>query len=306
MATTRPTRYNLAMDRRSDQRSRIEPGLARLYRSPDFDLDLYREACAGLAKQETACASPAAHRRLIHRWFQDAFFPEHDQSALENETAIPPFSFDMATDVRFLRMPEGGMFSSWEVRQITSSPLIEGALYGDRLFTNIRSGLIVTGPPETFDLIGTGELDCCTAIAGIRKNGSVLLGHIPGPHASYLEKTLSELGKFDLETAFLIHPQLPVEGYQTPDAATRAADVNAQYERLARRHGLRDIGYASSAVAAEREPDGYFRLRTLVTVRADGVCLSLNRERARRIGPLDSQRGLRIHYTPLAIETFPW
>ncbi len=209
-------------------------------------------------------------------------------------------------DARFLHMPEGGMFSTWDIRPLTTSDRLEGALYGDRLFTRIRSGIILTGPSDMFDLLGTGELDCCTAIAGLRKNGSLLLGHIPGPHAAHLLETISKLKSFDLDRAYLIHPQLPTNGYRDPTHAERAKDGNETYKNIAEKFGMRRIGYASSSFPGEREPDQYSSLRTLVTINRDGVCISLNRERVSSYLVPNDGRHLRMHYEPLATGTFAW
>lgn len=294
------------MQRRIDTRPLIEPRLPTLNRDPDFDLDLYREACAWLSREEVDCRTLDDLQRRSHDWFRDAFFPSGKESRLEQQTAIPPLAFAAATEARFLRMPAGGLFSTWDMRRMEASLQLNGALYGDRLFANIGAGLAFSCPADHVDLLGTGELDCCSAIAGIRRNGSLFLAHIPGPHLQHLQQTVRSLGAFELERAFLLHPIPPSGIDQAPEKGTREQELIQGYADIAERFGMRPIGFLSSSLHHDHDDRRFSGLRTLATINRDGLCVSLNRETATRRVSAHDGRQLQLHYAPLAVGTFSW
>ncbi len=271
----------------------------------DFDPGLYEEACSSLAAQEARCESVDDLLRLRHGWFRDAFFPKEKETNLERETLIPPYPFPSAPDHLMFFDPDGGIFSTSRQERLTVSDRLNGALYGDRIFTSLKSGIIAAIPRRYTDLLGTGELDCCTALAGIREDGTLVLGHIPGPGWFSVKETLDQLETYRLDQACLIYPKLPTDGYHDASAQASALRSNAGFEDLAKAYGLPMIGFESSSTPGDRTPHTS-GLRTLVTIDQDGLCVSTNQERVsgRYIHGVD--HSMRLHYTPIRTKAVPW
>ena len=142
---------------------------ARVLGRPDFDPELYTEACLALATQESACITIKEELELRHNWFRDAFFPAGTVSELELATLIPPYPLHSRTnllslDPRLARKVGGSTDAA------DKNGLTDVRLYADRVFASIKSGMVAELPPSFCDVLGTGQLDCCQALAGVTKD----------------------------------------------------------------------------------------------------------------------------------------
>ncbi len=307
MATQSSKRYHASMEYIQSPLEIRDRRIRQLVGRKDFDLAMYLDACTGLAEQERTCESIEDLLRLRHTWFRDAFFPDGNEADLERETLIPPYPFHGAPDHRLYSDPRGGVFSTSQRQRVTDSNRLNGMLYADRVMTNIRSGLAAMVPRQYTDVLGTGELDCCTALAGIREDGTMLLAHIPGPGWSSVRETLDWLApEIDqMKARYLIYPNLPTEGYHEARAHALAVRSNAEFKQLAEAYSLPAIGYESSSTPGERTPRTS-GLRTLVTIDQDGLCLSVNQERVSGKYVYGVERSLRLHYHPLHTRAIAW
>ncbi len=274
---------------------------ARLLGRPDFDPDLYLEACTHLREQEFACGTEKEELELHHDWFRDAFFPREFSTKLERETLIPPYPFHAKTSL-LEQSPRLARKVSGSTHVADKSGLANVRLYGDRVFTSIHSGLIANIPPSFCHVLGTGQLDCCQALAGVTEENTLFLAHIPGPGPSTARQLLSDLlEKTRFLHACFLYPRLPEDDYLHPRDAEIAQTSNAWFEHLARSFDLPSLSFLSSSTPGQRR-SSLSGLRTLVTVEPRGICLSVNQERLEA----RPHRRYSEHYTPLTTTSIIW
>lgn len=246
---------------------------AALYRDrSDFDAELFREAVRQLDRERREARSVQEQLVLDHTRFLDAFHPSEPVSALETATLIPPLPFYQA-ELRTLAHEPRTLFSTSGTSASEIADRYCVRTYGTEVLHRILAGVLFCAPASEADSIGTSQLDCCQALAGRRADGTLLLGHIPGPSLYTLQHGFEIFTRLlDAEKLVLFYPFLPEDGYVREEDAAQAKATNATFQVFAETHDIEALPFASSAVPGRRKTPAPYA-ETAVTVSRYGISL---------------------------------
>lgn len=266
----------------------------------DFDPEFYQDAVQLLANERREAHDADAQLRLDQARFLDAYHPPHPRSRLESDTLIPPYPFYGAELSAISHNPRILYSTSGKpAQQLLSYTSVQ--VYGTEVIQRILSGVLLCSPQNEADILGTSQLDCCQALAGRRRDGTLLLAHIPGPGYHTLLHGFEEFVKIlnpDDELTF-IYPVVPEDAYIRQDDADRAKGINAWFQAFADTRDLRAVPFLSTSVPGQRT-NSLPHVESAVTVSRYGI--SIGTHTLTR----NPQKGRSPLYQNASVRTFPW